>query len=399
MRTILHVDMDAFYASIEQRDNPSLKGRPVIIGSPPDKRGVVSAASYEARRFGVHSAMPSRTAGKQCPDGVFLPVRMSHYIKVSEQLHSVFEQFTPLIEPLSLDEAFLDVTGALHLWKSNAQHLARALKKRVADTLQLPCSVGIAPNKFLAKLASDLDKPDGLCVVPNEPEAIVSFLAPLPVGRIWGVGKVTARNLARYQIFTIGDLQQRSSAELQRLTGSTQTGEHLWALARGMDERPVETASEDKSISREHTFDSDCRSPEILRQVLLELTEQVGHRLRKSGRYAHCVAIKFRFSDFRTHTRQESLSAPIASDRELLRHALALLEAQGFDQPIRLIGFGVSRFTDTPDAGPRQQELFEQLDDRRGARQRDERLDRAVDRLREQYGRDALRRGNWHIIN
>lgn len=394
MRIILHVDMDAFYASIEQRDQPALKGKPVIIGSPPDQRGVVSAASYEARKFGVHSAMPSRTAGKLCPGGVFLPVRMPHYIQVSEQLHTIFEQFTPIVEPLSLDEAFLDVSGVMHQWK-DAQELARAMKQRIAGVLHLPCSIGIAPNKFLAKLASDLEKPDGLCEVPREPEAIVSFLAPLPVGRIWGVGKVTARHLGERQIFAIGDLQKRSITELQRLLRSKATAEHLWSLARGLDERPVETETEDKSISREHTFDEDCRDPDVLRQVLLELTEHVGHRLRKSDRYAASVTIKFRFADFRTHTRRETPASPIASDRELLRHALALLESQGLDQPIRLIGFGVNRLTDKPDTGPEQQDLFQRTDNRRVTRERNERLDRAVDALREQYGHHALRRGNW----
>ena len=399
MRTILHVDMDAFYASIEQRDNPTLKGKPVIIGSPSDQRGVVSAASYEARKYGVHSAMPSRTAGKLCPDGVFLPVRMHHYIKVSEQLHTIFEQFTPLIEPLSLDEAFLDVTGSLHLWKNDAHHLAHMLKQRIADTLNLPCSIGIAPNKFLAKLASDLEKPNGLCAVPRDPETIISFLTPLPVGRIWGVGKVTARHLGEHQIFTTGDLQKRSLNELQRLLGSKAAGEHLWAMARGLDDRPVETETEDKSISREHTFDEDCRDPEVLRQVLLELTEHVGHRLRKSNRYAACVSIKFRFADFRTHTRQETPASPIASDRELLRHALGLLEAQHIKQPVRLIGFGVSRFTDTLILNPEQGDLFQPAPDTRAVRERNERLDRTVDQLREQYGRDAIRRGNWQVTD
>ncbi len=397
MRTILHVDMDAFYASIEQRDDPSLKGRPVIIGSSPDKRGVVSAASYEARKFGVHSAMPSRTAGKLCPDGVFLPVRMAHYIKVSEQLHEVFEQVTPIIEPLSLDEAFLDVTGVMHR-RPNAEELARSLKARIADTLGLPCSIGIASNKFLAKLASDLNKPNGLCRVPEQPDDIVRFLAPLPVRRIWGVGKVTARRLAGHQLFTIGDVQRRSLQELQRILGSKAAGEHLWALAHGLDDRPVETETEDKSISREHTFDEDCSSEEVLRQVLLELTEQVGHRLRKSERYARCLTIKFRYADFKTHTRQETVSPPIASDRDLLRHALALLEKQAIRQAIRLIGFGVSHFADTAEDNP-QPDLFDDEKAAKKDRERNERLDRAVDALRERYGRNALRRGNWHITD
>lgn len=396
MRTILHLDMDAFYASIEQRDHPSYLGKPVIIGSPPDQRGVVCAASYEARKFGVHSAMPSRTAGRLCPDGIFLPVRMHHYIQVSEQLRDVMEQFTPLIEPLSLDEAFLDVTGVMRQWR-DARELARTLKQRIASQLQLPSSVGIASNKFLAKLASDLEKPNGLCVVPSGAEAIRAFLAPLPVRRIWGVGKVTAKKLAEHQIFAIADLQKRSAAELGRLMGSAAAGEQLWALAHGLDERPVETATEEKSISREHTFAEDCRDTDVLRQALLELTEQVGHRLRKSGRYTTCVTLKFRTADFRSHTRQETLSSPIASDRELLRHALSLLEQQRIREPIRLIGFGVSRFTDTMIVEEEQPDLFGLVQQDQKTRERNQRLDQAVDALREQYGRDALRRGDFTL--
>ncbi len=396
MRTILHLDMDAFYASVEQRDHPDFKGKPVIIGSPPDQRGVVAAASYEARKYGVHSAMPSKTAGRLCPDGIFLPVRMHHYIKVSEQLRAVLEQFTPDIEPLSLDEAFMDVSGVMRHWK-DAPELARTLKQRIAATLDLPCSVGIATNKFLAKLASDLEKPNGLCVVPPGAEAIQAFLAPLPVRRIWGVGKVNAKKLATHQIFTISDLQRKSVAELGRIMESPAAGEHLWALARGIDERPVETVTEDKSISREHTFSEDCSEPEVLRQVLLELTEQVGYRLRESKRYALRVSIKFRTSNFRTHSRQESLKSPISSDRELLRHALGLLEAQRIKEPIRLIGFGVSQFTDSMIVAEEQPDLFGLVADDQSARQRNERLDQAVDALRDQYGRNALRRGNWTL--
>lgn len=396
MRTIMHLDMDAFYASIEQRDKPHLKGKPVIIGSPPDQRGVVSAASYEARAFGVHSALPSRMAGKRCPDGIFLPVRMHHYIRVSEQLREIMEQFTPIIEPLSLDEAFLDMTGVMHSWPS-ARDLAKAMKQRIREDLDLPCSIGIASNKFLAKLASDLEKPDGLCEVPIDHEAIKAFLAPLPVHRIWGVGKVTAAQLAKSQIFTIGDLQKKSRSELQRICKSTASGEHFWALAHGLDDRPVEPEQDEKSISREHTFSEDCRDPQVLRQVLLELTEQVGFRLRRAQRYATCAYIKFRFSNFKTHTRQEKLDLAIASDRELLRHALALLESQRINQAVRLIGFGVSQFSDSVRVIAEQPDLFGDSASAENSRERNQRLDTVVDALREQYGRTAIRRGNWTL--
>ena len=396
MRTILHLDMDAFFASIEQRDHPEWRGRPVIVGSPPDQRGVVSAASYEARAFGVHSAMPSRTAGRLCPQGIFAPVRMAHYQHVSQQLRIILEQFTPLIEPLSLDEAFLDVTGARRLWPDPVQ-LAHTIKQRIREQLDLPCSVGIAHNKFLAKLASDLEKPDGLCRVPSEPEAVRAFLAPLPVRRLWGVGKVTEKKLTQHGIRTIGDLQNCPPHTLAAWLGPTHAA-HWTALAHGEDERPVEPESEELSLSREHTFAQDCESAEVLRQVLLELTEHVGQRLRKAQRYARCVTLKFRHADFRTHTRQQTLERPVADDRTLLRHALDLLEAQQLDGPIRLIGFGVSRLSDTPDAEPpRQGDLFAGQEPAREKRARDEQLDLAVDALRAKYGRRALRRGDWTL--
>jgi DNA polymerase IV len=396
MRTILHLDMDAFYAAVEQRDHPAYIGKPVIIGSPPDQRGVVSTASYEARKFGVHSAMPSQTAARLCPQGIFLPVRMHHYIHVSEQIREIMEQFTPIIEPLSLDEAFLDVTGVMRQWR-DARELARTLKQRIAEKLNLPCSVGIASNKFLAKLASDLEKPNGLCLVPSQPDQIQAFLAPLSVRRIWGVGKVTAGKLAAHQIFTIADIQRRPLSELQQIMGTAAGGEHIWALARGLDERPVETHTEDKSISRERTFAEDCNDPEVLRQVLLELTEQVGHQLRKSKRYTCCVAIKYRLANFRTHTRQEKLDSPISSDRELLRHALGLLEAQKIKEPIRLIGFGISQFSDTMIVPAQQPDLFGETESRAAIKARNERLDSAVDAIRDQYGRNAVQRGNWTL--
>ncbi len=396
MRTILHLDMDAFYASIEQRDNPLYRGKPVIIGSPPDQRGVVSTASYEARTFGVHSAMPSQTAGRLCPDGVFLPVRMDHYIRVSEQLRELLLQFTPNIEPLSLDEAFMDVTGVMRMWSSPLE-LARTIKQRIATQLNLPSSIGVAGNKFLAKLASDLEKPNGLCVVPGDAEAITRFLAPLSVRRIWGVGKVTAKRLAEHQLFTIADLQQRSLAELQRIMGSPAGGEHLWSLAHGLDDRRVEPETAEKSISREQTFREDCSDPEVWRQVLLELTEQVGHQLRKSNLYARCVTLKYRLSSFRTHTRQETLQSPLASDRELLRHALGLLEKQRIREPLRLIGFGVSQFTDSMIVANDQPDLFGEARVEAQDRARNARLDEAVDALREKYGRNAIKRGNWSL--
>jgi DNA polymerase IV len=398
-RTILHVDMDAFYASVEQRDRPALRGKPVIVGAAPGQRGVVCAASYAARAFGVRSAMPTRTAARLCPEGVFLPVRMAHYVAVSEQLQTILDSFTPLVEPLALDEAFLDVTGALHGWGSG-EAMARVLKERIQATLQLPCSVGVASNKFLAKLASDLDKPDGLCVVPSEPAAIRAFLAPLLVSRIWGVGPVMEKRLASAGIRTIGDLQACAPDRLTRLTRSAEAAAHLAALAVGLDDRPVDPDAERKSISRERTFSEDCTDEAVLHQVLLELTEEVGYRLRRAGRYAGCVTVKWRTSRFKTVTRQQATAGAVSSDHALWQAASALWAAQAVAEPVRLLGFGVSRLSEDPNApaggAVQQPELFDVgSPDPEDARQ--QRLDAVVDRLREQYGTAALRRGNWRV--
>ncbi len=393
LRTILHVDMDAFYAAVEQRDHPELRGKPVIVGSPPNKRGVVSAASYEARRFGVHSAMPSRTAFKRCPHAVFLPVRMEHYVAVSRQVRQVFLQITPMMEPISIDEAFLDVRSALSIW-STATDAARELKRRIRQELHLTASVGVAPNKFLAKLASDLDKPDGLTVVPTDPAQIKAFLAPLPARRIWGVGRVTAARLAQHNITTIGQIQALTPAEMSRLLG-VGGGYHIWRLAQGQDDRPVQAdKTPEKSISNEETFPEDCSDPAIVRQTLIELTEKVGRRLRRTGRSARVVQIKVRFGDFTTITRQSSLGCPTDHDRELLARALELYGREQVNQPVRLIGFGVTRLTGDKPEEEHQLMLFPDAAD---STQEQGELDRAVDLLREQYGNGILKRGNWQV--
>ena len=390
-RTILHVDMDAFFAAVEQRDHPELRGRPVVIGAPPDRRGVVSTASYEARVFGIRSAMPSRTAARLCPHAVFLPVNGKRYREVSEQVMDVFESFTPRVEQLSIDEAFLDVAGATRLY-GEPETLARRLKAKVHETTGLTASVGVATNKFLAKLASDLDKPDGLTLVPAEPEAILAFLAPLPVEKLWGVGKAGSQRLRAEGLRTIGDVQRLSEANLQRLNGRA-LGSHIWRLAHGRDSRSVQSGLEAKSISNEHTFDEDCTDPERVRARLIELTEQVGSRLRRAGLRAGKGHLKLRFEDFSTITRQQTLPAPSRSDRALLACALELFARETVTRPIRLVGFGVSHLGDTASA-PAQPDLFREEDTAR-ADEREEALDKAVDRLRELYGRGSVRRGIW----
>lgn len=393
-RTILHLDMDAFYAAIEQRDRPALRGRPVIVGAAPDRRGVVATASYEARRFGVHSAMPSRTAGRLCPQAVFLPPRMARYKDVSRRLMRLLEAFTPWVEPVSIDEAFLDVSGVLRQWP-DVTALARALKERIRVELELTASVGVATNKFLAKLASDLHKPDGLTVLPREPEAVRAFLAPLPVEKIWGIGDVTARHLRRHAITTIGQIQALTPADLEGLLGAA-LATHVGPLAHGLDDRPVALEGEEKSLSHETTFDTDCGSAEQLRQTLLELTERVGARLRRAGKGARTTQLKLRFSDFTTLTRRLTLRAPIASDRELWRCARTLWEREAVRRPIRLIGFGVGQL-ETLERDTACDELplefFRTASDADRDKQRQ--LDRAVDAVRRRFGRQALRRGAW----
>lgn len=395
MRTILHVDMDAFYAAIEQLDHPEWRGKPVIVGAAPDKRGVVATCSYEARRFGVHSAMPSRTAGRLCPSGIFVPPNMRRYEEVSDVIMRVFLEFTPMVEPLSLDEAFLDVTGAPAQW-GGGEAIARELKRRITvQTGGLTASVGVASNKFLAKVASDLNKPDGLTVVPVGEKGIRAFLAPLPVKRLWGVGKVSEERLIRAGILTIGQLQAMTTAQLESFFGPA-GAVHVAQLCAGHDDRGVETEHEEKSVSGEHTFDQDCDDMASVRQVLLEQVERVGRRLREAGRMGRTAHIKVRFADFRTITRQASLHPPTDSDKRLLDAADALLAREGVNEPVRLIGFGVSGLcTNADDHGRVQQLSLSGLEEEPG-KDRHAALDRTVDRLRETFGQDALKRGEWH---
>lgn len=384
MQDILHIDMDAFFAAIEVMDNPNLRGKPVVIGAPANQRGVVSTASYEARKFGIHSAMPSRTAGKLCPHAIFLPPRFNRYEQISGQVMKVIESFTPLVEQVSVDEAFMDVRGALRRWK-NSTELALALKDRIRKQVGLTASVGVAPNKFLAKLSSDLQKPDGLTVVPEGEKDIAQFLAPLPLTKIWGVGRKTAARLESFGLRTIHDVQSSSLRHLSTVLGPL-WAQHVYDLAFGRDDRPVVTEYEAKSISSEHTFDEDCSNADVVRQTLIEQAEHVGGRLRRSEKKARVGHIKVRFEDFRTITRQASFARATSSDRALMACALGLLEKEKISEPVRLLGFGVSGF----DADDRdgQLYLFQEKADAR-----DDRVDAAVDLLREKFGREIIRRG------
>jgi len=380
-RQILHVDMDAFYAAVEVLDDPSLAGRPVVVGGTPAGRGVVAAASYEARRFGVHSAMSAARARQLCPTGVFRRPRMQRYVDVSGQILAILQEYTPLVEPLSIDEAFLDVTGCERLFGSAAA-IGRTIKDRVRREVGLTASVGVAPNKFLAKLASDLEKPDGFVVI--EAAAARDTLAALPVRKLWGVGEVSERELRRHGIRTIGDLAR---APRSLLAGCF--GEHaaqLLDLAAGRDDRPVIPAHEAKSIGNEVTFAADIADPEELRGVLDLLAEKVAWRLRRHGLRGRTVTVKARFPDFATHTRSETLQQTTCSTATIRAVARELLERRldRRGRPLRLVGVTVSQLEGRAAV---QGELFS---DPTGAREAA--LDSLVDRVRDRFG-PLLRRG------
>ena len=380
---IIHADMDAFYASVEERDRPELVGKPVIVSGTPEKRGVVSAANYVARRHGVHSAMPAVTAHRLCPQGVFLPPQIDYYAEVSGQIREIFERFTPLVEPLSLDEAFLDVTGSENLF-GTAVDIGRQIKQAIRDKLRLVASVGVAPNKFLAKIASDLKKPDALVVV--EPDKVQEFLDPLPVERLWGVGKQSSKVFQRLGIRTIGQLRECPIDTLHSYFGNS--GEHLWNLARGRDDRPVVPEREAKSISHETTFERDIADIAVLRAWLVDLTEQVGCRLRRHGLRGRTVQLKVRFADFSLITRSYTLPEPTNITDDLRRAADELLceRLPAGHLPVRLLGMGVSGLDDT---GLVQGQLFDQ-----GEKQKQSQLDAVADEIKERFGKSALRRGS-----
>ena len=387
-REILHIDMDAFFAAIEQRDHPEWRGKPVIVGAPPDRRGVVSTCSYEARIFGVHSAMPSREAGRLCPHGIFVPPDMARYQAVSRRVFQIFERFTPLVEPLSCDEAFLDVTGARRLF-GDGMAIGHRIRADIAAELGLTASVGVAGNKFLAKLCSELAKPDGLAAAPRDRAALLAFLAPLPVGRLWGVGKVLRAELDRHGYRTVGDLQQAARARLAAQVGGHVAG-HLLQLAFGEDPREVETGREELSLSREHTFDTDCRDRAVLCATLRDLADDVGRRLRADGRFATVGRLKLRWSDFTTITRQRRFGAACCDDFSLRALALELFEAEQVDRPVRLIGFGVTGLvTERCEQG----DLFEAAAGAAPRRERQEALSATLDRLRAMLGESSIRRG------
>ena len=381
-RQVIHVDMDAFYASAEQLDNPELIGKAVIVGGNPKQRGVVSAASYEARKFGVHSAMPMSRAIKLCPHAIVMPVRMKRYAELSKQIHAIFEEYTPQIEPISLDEAFLDVTGSLKLFDT-AEKIGRDIKRQIKEKLGLVASVGIATNKFLAKLASDLDKPDGFVVITEENKQ--QILDPLPVSKIWGVGKVTEKALKSKGINTIGQLRKVPAHILKSILGD-QTP-HMLRLAQGIDDREVESNREAKSISSEQTFATDIIDKNVLLDVLLHQVEDVAQRLRMDNLEAKTITLKLRYGDFRTITRSNTFDHPTNITKILWQKAEQVFldwyrKSAG---PLRLLGFGASGLRE---AGSVQHQLFSEPE-----QEKQKRLDEAFDKIRDKFGHDALKRG------
>jgi DNA polymerase IV len=375
-RSIVHVDMDAFYAAVEQRDRPDLRGRPVIVGADPRGRGVVSAASYEARPFGVRSAMPIGRAARLCPQAVFLPVDMEKYQRVSREIMGILADASPLVEQISVDEAFVDLTGTASLF-GEALVVVRRLKARIRAETGLTASAGLAANKFVAKVASDLQKPDGLVAVAAGEEA--SFLAPLPVERLWGVGRVMTRELHALGIHSIGQLQTLPGDVLVRRFGKH--GEHLADLAFGRDPRPVAPDVSAKSIGAEETFARDRRDLHRLAAALRGQAERVAAELRRENLAASRVTLKVRFADFRTLTRSWT-GDPTQDGLELYRRATVLLGRVALSQAVRLVGLSASHLAR---AGHGQLPLLDP-----GAVRR-ERLARAVDGLTRRFGSDAVR--------
>ena len=375
MRAIIHVDMDAFYASVEQRDNPSLSGKPLIVGGHA-QRGVVVAASYEVRPFGVRSAMPMARALKLAPHAVVVRPRFSAYAEASEQVFAIFERYTPLVEPLSLDEAFLDVTASVGLFGAPAD-IARRIRQEIATELSLPASAGIAPVKFVAKIASDLAKPNGQREVLAA--ETVTFLAALPLSRLWGVGPKTEQELRREGLKTIGDVAARDVAWLEKRLGAQ--GRHLWELARGHDPREVVPDRAAKSVGAEDTFEEDLTGLDLLRPQIHAQSLRVGRRLRKAGVRGRVVQLKVKFADFSSITRRTTLSSPTDDGQTLYRAALELLERAHQGRPIRLTGVSVQSLDED---GTQQLGLFST------PAPQSTKLNATLDRIAERFGARAI---------
>lgn len=375
-RWIMHVDMDAFYASVEILDNPDLKGLPVIVGGR-SARGVVSTCSYEARKFGVHSAMPLFEARRLCPHGVYLPVRPHRYAEMSGKIMAIFRETSPLVEQLSIDEAFLDLTGMERL--GGAETIAHQVQDRIQEELKLSASVGLAPNKFLAKLASDIDKPHGFVkITPGEAEAM---LAPMPVTKIFGIGRSAEDKLKQFGIEKIGQLASADVTILRKVFGIN--AEQVKILARGLDDRPVVNEEEAKSIGKENTFDYDLTDFESCRDEVLDLSGQVGWRLRRENLAGHTVTLKVKFADFHTITRSSTGDRLIAWDEEIFSLAEQMLRKINVKPGVRLLGVSVSNLF-----RPEDEPVLGFVED-----ERMQRRNRAIDSLKSKFGENIIKRG------
>jgi DNA polymerase-4 len=383
VRTILHVDLDAFYAAVEQRDDPALRGKPVLVGGSA-RRGVVAACSYEARRFGIHSAMPMAEALRRCPRAIVVRHHMDRYAAASRAFFAILGDYSPEVEGLSLDEAFLDVTASERLL-GDGEAIARAIKRRVTSELSLVASVGIAPIKLAAKIASDIDKPDGLRIVP--PDQLLAFLHPLPVTRLWGVGDTTREVLAAMGLSTIGDVARYPEATLVARLGAT-TGHHLAALARGEDPRPVVAERAPVTVGHQETFDDDIDDKGELAVILLDQADRVAAQLRASDLRARAVVLIIKYDDFRQITRRTTLDAATSDGGLLARTAIDLLGKVAIEPRkggrVRLCGIAAAQLE--PRDAPRQLGFDE------AARARGERLGEALDKLSAKFGKDAIRR-------
>ena len=371
--------MDAFYASVEQLDNPDLKGKPVIVGGT-SKRGVVSAASYEARKFKIHSAMPIAQAMKLCPHGFFLPVRMRRYKEISDKVFSIFERFTPLIEPLSLDEAFLDVTASSKLFGS-AEEIAVKVRQQVFQETGLTVSAGIASTKLVANIASDMNKPDGLTIVPPGGES--EFLAPLPIKRLWGVGRKTQESLVLLGVHTIGDIASLSEKLLEQKFGKH--GVSLRRKALGLDDRDVEIEHETKSVGHEFTFESDLIEIGAIRRELLELAGMVAKRLRRYQLQGKTITLKVKYYDFRQITRSSTISEHVADSKRIYDEVIKLLQkTEAGEKPLRLLGISVSGLK--MKSSSNQQSLFSGMQ----TTEKRKNINKALDAIQEKFGATAI---------
>lgn len=382
VRVILHVDMDAFFAAVEQREHPHLKEKPVIVGADPKEgkgRGVVSTCSYEARVYGIHSAMPISQAYRRCPHGIFIPPNGKLYQQISTEIQEILYRFTDLVEPVSIDEAFLDVTGSVRMF-GDGEAIAHKIKDAIRSEQQLTASVGVAPNKYLAKIASDLNKPDGLVVVA--PDQVGSFLHPLPIARLWGAGQRTQQSLQAMGIRTIGDLAQFPPETLRKKLGKS--GEHFYNLAHGIDKREVSVESKVKSISNEHTFGNDIYDKNRIYNTLFLLADKVGYRLRKQKLKGRTIHLKLRYDNFDTVTRNKTVTSATDSTRTIYQTVKKLFD-QNYMSPrkVRLLGVGISGFQ-MPEG--RQLSLFDERHNR------DDALNRLEDLLIDRFGNAVIAR-------